>query len=390
MRVLYVNQTAEVSGAERSLLDLLQGLPDSVQPLVACPDGELAAAVEDMGIRRERIAGTRVSFRLHPLHTARGLADIFRSALQVRRLTARHQPDLVHANTTRAALLALRARDRSGPPVVAHIRDWVPEGRFPRLVLTVVGRRADAVVANSTYVGEQFAGLALRRPVTVVPNPVDLERFDPERADGPSLRRELGIAADAAVVAVVAQLTPWKAQDDAIRILAGLPARGPKTVLLLVGSAKFVSAATRFDNVAFERSLHELASRLGVSDRVHFAGERSDVPSVLAATDVLLMPSWREAFGRIAIEAMAMGVPVLATEVGGSPDFIRNGLDGLLLPPRRPEAWIRALEPLLDDAARRREMGAAAAERARQFDIPAHVLAMCDLYASLAVSGRAV
>ena len=224
LRVLYVNQEGQVSGAERSLLALLGGVERKVKPMVACPEGALTDELRKAGIETEPIGGTVASFRLHPLHTTRGLVEIARSAIQVRRLVRRLAPDLVHANTTRAALLALLARDRHGPPVVAHIRDWTPEGRFPDFVLATIARRADAIVANSTYVAERFRGRPGTPPVRVIHNPVDLQRFDPARADGPSVRRELGISESTIVLAVVAQVAPLKGQDDAIRTLADLVA----------------------------------------------------------------------------------------------------------------------------------------------------------------------
>jgi L-malate glycosyltransferase len=382
MRVLYVNQTADVSGAERSLLALIGGLEGAVEPLLACPDGTLAELAREAGIPREPILGTQASFRLHPVHTSRGLAEIGRSTLQVRRLARGHAPDLVHANTTRAALLALLAR-RPRPPVLAHVRDWAPEGRFSRAVLGVVARRADLVVANSAYIARQFDGLAPRRPVAVIHNPVDLDKFDPARADRAAVRRELELPEGTVVLAVVAQLTPWKGQDDAIRALAELRASGRDATLLLAGSAKFATAGTQFDNRAYERELHALVAELGVADRVRFLGERGDVPDVLAATDALLLPSWREAFGRIAIEAMAMGVPVLATETGGPAEIVRPGVDGLLLPARQPGAWARGLEALVDDDAERERMGLAGRERAREFSVPVHAERMLAAYRSL-------
>lgn len=387
MKVLYVNQTAQVSGAERSLLALLQGLGDAVDPLVACPGGALAEALEERGVRRAAIAGTEASFRLHPLHTSRGIFDMGRSALGVRRLVHRAEPALVHANTTRAALLALLGRDRSGPPVLAHIRDWVPDGRLSRLVLGLIARRANAIVANSAYVARQFDGLPLRQPVRVVHNPVDLDRFDPGAADGVRVRAELDLPSGAVVLAVVAQLTPWKGQDDAIRVLAGLRAEGRDAVLLLAGSAKFAAAGAQFDNRAYERRLHDLAAELGVADRVRFAGERSDVPDLLAATDLLLLPSWREAFGRIAVEAMALGVPVVATDVGGPAEAVRPGVDGLLLPPREPALWAERLKPLVESREARGRMGANGRARARDFDLRAHATEMLEVYGSLSGEG---
>ncbi len=382
MRVLYVNQTADVSGAERSLLTLLGGLEGEVERLVACPGGTLAELLAQAGIEREPILGTQASFRLHPLHTSRGLAEIARSSLQVRGLARRRAPALIHANTTRAALLALLAR-RARPPVLAHVRDWAPEGRFSRAVLGVVARRADLVVANSAYIARQFDGLPLRRPLRVIHNPVDLGKFDPGRADRAAARREFGLAEGAVALAVVAQLTPWKGQDDAIRALAGLRESGRDATLLLAGSAKFAGAGTQFDNRAYERQLHELAAQLGVAAHVRFLGERDDVPHVLAATDLLLLPSWQEAFGRIAIEALAMGVPVAATETGGPAEIVRPGVDGLLLPARQPDLWTERLGPLVDSAETRARMGESGRERARDFSVPVHVEQMLDAYRQL-------
>ena len=385
MRVLYVNQTADVSGAERSMLTLIGGLREQVEPTLACPDGTLSELAHEAGIPTEPILGTQASFRLHPVHTTRGLVEIGRSALQVRRLARRQAPDLIHANTTRAALLALLARKRR-PPVLAHIRDWAPEGRFSRFVLGVVARRADLVVTNSAYIARQFDGLTLRRPIEVIHNPVDLDKFDPDRADRAdraAARREFGLGEGTVALATVAQLTPWKGQDDAIRALGALRASGRDATLLLAGSAKFSGAGTQFDNAAFERELHEIAAELGVADHVRFLGERGDVPHVLAAADVLLLPSWQEAFGRIAIEAMAMGVPVLATDSGGPAEIVRAGVDGLLLAPRDPAAWAAALEPLVDSAEERARMGAAGRGRAADFSVPVHAAQVIAAYRSL-------
>ncbi len=378
LRVLYLNQTAQVSGAERSLLTLIAGLEGEVDAVVVCPEGELSGEVRALGIEPIPISGTGASFRLHPLHTSRGLLEIGRSSLQVRRIVERVSPDLVHANTTRAALLALLARRRSGPRTVAHIRDLAPDGRMADLVLSLVARRADAIVANSAYVADRFG--EARGRVRVIHNPIDLERFDPSKADGRAVRAELGISEGTVVLAVVAHISPIKGQDEAIAVLADLIAAGCDAVLLLVGSVKFASAGARLDNVAFGERLPALAAELGVGDRVRFLGERSDVPNLLGATDVLLMPFWREPFGRVAVEAMAMGVPVAASEVGGPAEIVRPGVDGLLLPPRAPEAWSSALAQLLPDTALRRRLGENARARAADFSVEAHVAQVLALY----------
>src|SRR6202011_1410755 len=161
----------------------------------------------------------------------------------------------------------------------------------------------------------------------------------PARIDRARARAALGGAGERAVLlGVVAQLTPWKGQDTAIEALKLLCQEGIDAHLLLVGSAKFVDPATRFDNQGYVAHLQALVADAGLSARVSWLGEREDVPELVRALDILLLPSWEEPFGRALIEAMALGVPVVSTNVGGPPEIIEDGREGYLLPPRGPIA----------------------------------------------------
>ena len=110
--VLYVNQTAQVSGAERSLLTLLEGLPPEAGAVLACPDGHLARAAGRLGVPVLPIPGTDASFRLHPMHTSRAALELRRSSRAVRAVVRARRPGVVHANTTRAGLISLAAHRR--------------------------------------------------------------------------------------------------------------------------------------------------------------------------------------------------------------------------------------------------------------------------------------
>jgi glycosyltransferase involved in cell wall biosynthesis len=235
-------------------------------------------------------------------------------------------------------------------------------------------------VAISQHV-ERALGLRGRKlPVSVLHNPVDLKRFDPSSVDRQAMRTVLGASADAPLLGVIAQITPWKGQDDAIRMLAALKAHHPRARLLLVGEPKFVGRDVRFDNMTYNTELAELVNSLGLSDSVDFLGEREDVPEVLAALDLLLVPSWQEPFGRTVIEGMAMGRAVMATNVGGPAEVIDDGVDGRLLPPRSPEAWAGAAAELLGDRDALDRMEQAAQASAERFDRGAYVERMVALY----------
>ena len=363
MRVLYANQTGLISGAERSLLDLIARLPPEVEAQVAAPRGELSEELRGRGIAWTELQPIDLSFRLHPVHTIRGGAQLAGAARQLRRAVRRLAPHVLHANTTRATLMAVPAHP-GGIPLIGHVRDWIPEGRVPMATLRAVEMGATAVIANSRFVADQLPRRRRSAPVRVIHDAVDAAGFRDARSRRDAARRDFGLGDEDVVLAVVAQLTPWKGQDDAVRILASLRRTHQRVRLLIAGSAKFAAAGASFDNPSFERDLHALASELGVSGEVRFLGERQDVPHVMAASDILLVPSWREAFGRVVVEGMAAGLPVVATSAGGPAELVRDGEDGLVLPPRRPRLWAEAIGALLDDPGRLREMGDSGRARA--------------------------
>jgi L-malate glycosyltransferase len=383
VRVLYVNHTATVSGAERSLLGLLRHLPAAVEPVVACPDGPLATEVRALGIDVERLSGTSASLRLHPVHTSKGVAEIVWSGLQLGRVARRSGARLVHCNSVRAGLACLCGFAAASASTIVHVRDGLPAGGAADLSRWVANR-AGLVIANSRWTAARIdAGRRGSRAgrLEVVPNAVELDRFDPGAISREEARLRLGLAEHGHVIGVVGQLTPWKAQADAIRAAALLARRWPDLKLLVVGSVKFRSGSTRYDNEAYLTSLRSLVQELSLQQQVRFLGEREDVPEVLRALDLLLVPSWEEPFGRVVIEAMAMCTPVLATANGGPAEVITDGVDGLLLPPRDPDRWAGSIRRLLGDPGRRAAMARAGRAKVEgQFDQTAQAAVIADLY----------
>lgn len=379
MRVLYLNHTAVISGAERSLLTLIEGLPAEVEPHLACPPGPLAHAARSLGLPVTEVPGTDGSLRLHPAHTARAVLDLGRATLAVRKAAKSTDADLVHANTTRAGLVAGAATRLGGPPAVVHVRDRLPRGALSDAILRTLVRGARVVIANSRYTGERIpSGRAM---VRVIPNPVDVESLARIEIDRTSARAELGLEPEDVALAVVGQITPWKGQDLAIRVVAALSDLERRVRLLIVGSAKFTSPGTRYDNRAYAEHLRRLAVSLDLDESVSFLGEREDVPAILAASDLVLAPSWEEPFGRSIVEAMVMGVPVIATEIGGPTEIVDEGVDGLLLPPRQAEVWADAVRGLIARPDHMYEMGRIGRERAiARFGVGRHVGAVLEVY----------
>jgi glycosyltransferase involved in cell wall biosynthesis len=212
----------------------------------------------------------------------------------------------------------------------------------------------------------------------VLDNPVDLTRFDASRL-GP-IRGSL----DEPVMTVLGQITPWKGQETAIRALGLVRRRFPLARLRIVGEIKFGSAATRLDNHAYLRRLHDVVRELSLEGSVEFLGHRRDVPEILASSTLLLAPSEEEPFGRSVAEAMAAGTPVIATSVGGPAELIEDGRSGLLVAPADPQAWAEAACRLLGDPEFATQIGARAIRVARErFDPDLHARRVLEIYSSL-------
>jgi D-inositol-3-phosphate glycosyltransferase len=281
----------------------------------------------------------------------------------------RDPPDLVHAHFWMSGVAALEAARPQGIPVVhtfhalgtvkrRHQRAADPSPPARLKVEDAIIDEVDHVVATcSDEVFELVRLGADRRRVSVVPCGVDLELFTPEGSVEP---RNPEQGAGRARLVAVARLVERKGVGEAIEALGEIPGAD----LVVAGGPE----RTALDTDPEVRRLRALAERHGVADRVEFRGriERPDLPALLRSADVAVCVPWYEPFGIVPLEAMACGVPVVASSVGGLIDTVVDGATGVLVPPRDPERLARALSALLDDPARRRELGAAGAARARE------------------------
>lgn len=371
-RVLAFDYDAYVSGGQRSFLALLSEMQDrgyvTVTALVGA--GATSRAFEDAGFptRATQLALPKPSTSIPELRAF--VVTLIRLVSTVRRTAGEEQADLVHANSIRAGIVAVMAHWLGGPPVVVHIRD-----NFRRSAAAILGRvfilsTSASVLAVSGYTARRFEVRGLQR-VTPVHNAIRPDSFQPLTARE-MVRSDLGDGGHRRkVLGVVAQLTPWKAQDDAIRILAGVRAAGIDAVLWLVGEVKRPAHMSASDADAYEAELHDLAERLGVEPFVRFLGQRSDMPDVMGAIDVLMIPSWREPFARTLIEAMTVGTPAVVTSASGMGEVVVEGETGFLRPPRRPDVWAEIVLRLCNEDHLRAKVARAAAKAAAERFSPA-------------------
>jgi glycosyltransferase involved in cell wall biosynthesis len=233
------------------------------------------------------------------------------------RVLRRTQPDIVHVNDGPSCLVWGAAARLAGVPLVWHVRLDMPGNFADRVRL----RLADRLVFVADTIRKRCRTAHSTASVTVV-NGVDTSSHTPF-VDRSVIRAELGLRADACVLGFVGTFNATKQPAWAIEALVQARATNPAVCLVLVGADE--------DGAATAARLRAQAEQAGVAEAVHLVGYRSDVPRVLPAFDLLLLPSRSEAMPRVVLEAMACAVPAVATRVGGTPEIITHGTNGWLV-----------------------------------------------------------
>lgn len=360
LRVVFLGHSAALSGAELGLVDLVGAL-EGVDPLVLlAEDGPLVdrfvaagVPVELMLLRSTARGLHRGDVRLGGLRVVPAALAATAYSLRLSRRLRQLQPDLVQANTLKALVYGSVAAPLAGRPLIWHAHDRIADDYLPgpaiRLVLGAARHAAIGVIANSEATLETLGRLDL--PTAVVHEPVSYDRF--QAAAG---RTQTG----SFTVAMVGRIAPWKGQDVFIRAFASAFPAGEERAVIV--------GAPLFGEEDYRRSLVRLIDDLGLRRRVELRGFRADVAAELTGVDALVHASViPEPFGRVVVEGMAAGLPVIAAADGGPREIITDGADGVLFPPGDVDALAVALARLAANRGLAHAMGQAAAARAREY-----------------------
>ena len=339
VRLLLVVDSLEVGGAERHVVDLSVALARlGYEVTVACSiAGGLSVVLEEANIPVRPLLGKLVKRRVSVAF-----------ARELRRLIREERFDLVHAHIYASAAAAAIATLGIGVPlVVTEHTEALWQGRRERWTSREVYRRAEHIIAVSSAIRRRQIERDAVPPerVTVIPNAVIPAPDTPPSTlpDGWPERPLVG---------VVARLQPEKGVENFLKAAARVCASFPEARFLIVGDGPL------------REELLGLAEHLGVRERVSFLGYRADARPLIGLLDVLVVPSLTEGAPLIVLEAMAAGIPVVASAVGGIPDQIRHDKEGLLVPAGDTAALGDALLELLQDPARARSLGEAGRLRA--------------------------
>ena len=297
------------------------------------------------------------------------------------RILRHERPGIVHTHTSKAGFLGRWAAWLCRIPIIVHTPHghvfWGYFGRLKTRLFVLLERWTARITTRLVMLTEREKAdhmrfrIAPAEKFTVIHSGVDLSRFRPNPARAGATRTALEIPVKAMVLATVGRLTAVKGQETLIRATAKCLRQGEKLYLLILGEGELRS------------NLEALSAELGIAEAVRFLGWRPDVASVINACDIFCLPSLNEGMGKVIVEAMAMGKTVIASDVGGIPDLVVPGENGILVPPGDSNALAEAILNLCDHPEMRVRMGEEGREKALGYGVESMLHKIDGLYAGL-------
>ncbi|NTW05058.1 MAG: glycosyltransferase [Peptococcaceae bacterium] len=345
LRVLHVIGGGEFGGAERHILNLATAIDPSIVEVSVC------CLFADPFLKVAREAGIK-AYSIPMRHKLD-----FGIITKLRENIINDKIDIVHTHGVRANLVGRLAAKMSGvETVITTVHSLLAQDypdTFSRLANMFIEKASGGITDHFIAVsgGLQKALIQQgipKKKITVVYNGLDPEQFRKTPSSGTSWREKSGIPSEASLVSIVGRLHRVKGHRYFLKAAAELLKEREDIHFLVVGSGPEGDA------------LEEFTRELGISDKVTFTGFISDVSELMPELDLLVVPSLWEGFGLTALEAMAVGIPVVATSVGGLPEIVEHGSTGLLVPPADTAALAKSIVWIIDHPLEAREMAAAA------------------------------
>jgi glycosyltransferase involved in cell wall biosynthesis len=371
LRVAFFDHTAKIGGGEIALANLIRNIDRSmVYPIVLLSaDGPLVerlrgeAEVHVLPLEETVAGAAKDSLGWRSLFRLQESIATLRYIRKVSAFLREMQIDLIHTNSLKADIIGGIAAKRSRIPVVWHVRDRIEPDYLPGSVVRIFRVLSrilpDFVIANSAatlktiHLGRKRQGLAIPSGVVleertrVVHDGYEVEAADQNVDSGPVRR-----------VGLVGRISPWKGQHIFIQAAAIVHQEFPKLIFEIIGAALF-------EERAYEQQLHDLCASLGLTNAVKFAGFVEQVSARIAQLEIIVHASTTgEPFGQVIIEGMAAAKPVVATNGGGVPEIVQDGVTGLLVPMGDARKMAEAILYLLKNPELGEQMGARGRVRA--------------------------
>jgi L-malate glycosyltransferase len=390
IRVAYVSHTGAVSGAEVVLMNMVRGLDRALyEPVAICPQqGALARLLRAESVPCEALPEVQARFTWRPDRLCKAVASLIRAMIGLRRTLSRIQPDIVHANSLRAGMIASAASIGCDRKVVWHVHDNLPRHFLSSLVrIAALQLRPARVIAVSEATTKAFCGpFSFQGIISTIHNGVDLRRFPLKSADRWRMREALSESPGSFLICAVGQICARKGLLELITAFGMARSQAPHMHLVIAGGVVFEHEKE------YLYLLRLAAAAPEVAGSVHFTGPLENVSELLQAADLLVLNSHDEPFGLVLIEAMSSGTPVLATRVGGIPEIVKDGENGWLIDKADTAGLARKLLEIADN----RKLLEKVARQAHdltcpQFSLEKFLARLQDCYAGLvSASERAI
>ena len=381
-RILHIITRMDVGGSSDDTLMLVTRLakPEFDNHLISGATVDPVPGIAE-SLARAAVPWSRVPYLRRSLSVRRDLLALGDLRRRIRAL----RPDIVHTHSSKAGFVGRLAARLAGVPRILYTpHGHVFHGYYghPLTQVFIVLERFAArfteriVVLTRAEVEQHLAvGVGRRGQFVTIPSGVDLAAVHAEAAGGSHLRQELGLAGETPLIGTVARLVPVKGLQHLVAAMPEILRRCPDVHLVLAGDGDQ------------RPTLERLTKELGLAGRIHLLGFRRDAAAVTAALNVFVLPSLNEGQGRVLVTAMALGVLVVATEVGGVPEVVEDGRQGLLVPPADPQALARAVTAVLARRDYAAELGAAGRCRAPLFSSEVMLARHGDLYRNSQLCG---
>lgn len=335
--------------------------------------------IED-GIKEAGTQGVKVLSLPAMVRSIRPLKD-FRALLSLVWLIFKEKPDIVHTHSSKAGILGRLAAKIAGVPYIVH----TPHGHvfyghfgilFSKIFLwieRIFSRFTDRMVALTDGEKKDYIKLSVcaSEKLFKIHSGVDLKPFMHCNGNRVEKRRSLGLDQNGTVIGFVGWLLPIKGPAYLLKAMAHIWCDHPNVSLVMVGKGEL------------DVDLRTQALKMNANGRVKFLGWREDIHEIMPLFDLLVLPSLNEGMGRVLVEAMAAGKPVVASEVGGIPDLVKHGETGYLVRPADEKALANGIKKLLNDPPRAKQMGRRGKEYCKQFSLEAMIEKLDGLYSSL-------
>ena len=373
LRILFIGHSPYFFGAEQSFLTLLEGLDRSrFEPVIALPGnaprGILQNRLDQRGIKTYIIDSPQrwIDFAVN-CHPLEGFVEEAYTVDAYRDIILKENIDLVYSNTITKISGALAAR-LCGVPHVYHVREVLENHPLSsaftdETAFRIISFLSEQVITNSVFVENYFKSLCYRDKIRAVYNAIDIAEFSkPAQALG--FRAEIGVAGTTGLIGILGTVHSHKNHEDLIRALAIMHKRGTDAKVVVIGHI----IRDYYDKLV------QIMEQEGIKEKVIFVPFRDDIGKIIHELDTVVVCSLAEPFGRTTIETMAAGIPVVATDTGASPEIVVDGVTGYLVPVHAPEQLADAIEKVLSDPEKAREMGSAGRRRVAEiFNVDRYV-----------------